>query len=101
MIRKVRVTKWAQKNLESCPRHIQSKFKWWLELVERIGIEAARLIPGLHDEPLKGNRTGQRSIRLNRSWRAIYVLREDGCAQGCPKRYIEFIEVQEIHKHDY
>ena len=33
---------------------------------------------GFHDEPLRGQRHGQRSIRLNRAYRAIYVISSDG-----------------------
>lgn len=49
-------------------------------------------MPGYHDEPLKGARVGQRSIRLNRAYRAIYVIKNDG---------IEFGSVEEVNKHDY
>jgi len=43
----------------------------WIEAVEEDGLEATRRVPGFHDEPLKGPRRGQRSIRLSRQWRAI------------------------------
>ncbi|STX81627.1 Plasmid maintenance system killer protein [Legionella busanensis] len=52
-----------------------------------------RKSPGWHDEPLKGERAGQRSIRLNKQWRAIYILKKDST--------IEFIEVMEVTPHDY
>jgi proteic killer suppression protein len=42
-------------------------------LVEEQGIEEAREIPGYHDEPLRGEREGQRSVRLSRAYRAIYI----------------------------
>ena len=93
MIRKVRVTKWAQKQLDECPLHISAKFNYWVGTVEKLGLESTRQIPGFHDEPLKGKRLGQRSIRLNRSWRGNYIICDDGS--------VEFVEVQEIHKHDY
>lgn len=50
-------------------------------------------LPGLHDEPLKGQRKGQRSVRLNRAYRAIYVERSDGP--------VELVEVIETNKHEY
>jgi toxin HigB-1 len=56
-------------------------------------VEAVRKISGYHDEPLHGNRAGQRSIRLSRQWRAIYAIQSDA--------QIEFIEVQEGNPHDY
>lgn len=52
-----------------------------------------RRLPGFHDEPLKGQRQGQRSIRLNRAYRAIYVERHGG--------EIELVEVMEVNKHEY
>ncbi|MDH4468796.1 MAG: hypothetical protein QE271_12125 [Bacteriovoracaceae bacterium] len=52
-----------------------------------------RKIPGFHDEPLKGNRIGQRSIRLSKSYRAIYEERSKGT--------FNIIDVVEVNKHDY
>jgi toxin HigB-1 len=34
-----------------------------------------------------------RSIRLNKQWRAIYVIKDDG--------EIEFVEIIEVTPHDY
>ena len=53
----------------------------WIEAVEEDGLEATRRVPGFHDEPLKGTRRGQRSIRLSRQWRAIYEIRASGGVQ--------------------
>lgn len=64
----------------------------WVETVDEIGINEVRKIAGYHDEPLKGKRFGQRSIRLNHSYRAIYIIRNTN---------IEFIEIIEVNKHDY
>lgn len=49
------------------------KFAAWVQSVELVGLEEVRKVAGFHDEALKGNRKGQRSIRLNRAYRAIYV----------------------------
>ena len=46
--------------------------------VATFGLEEIRKIPGYHDEPLRGDRKGQRSIRLSRLWRAIYRIAQDG-----------------------
>ena len=70
---------------------IHHKSSLWL--MRPLGLEEVRKRPGYHDEPLLGDRRGQRSIRLNRSWRAIYVILSDG--------RIEFVEVQEVNKHEY
>ncbi len=69
------------------------KLQAWIEAVESEGLELVRRVPGFHDEPLHGPRRGQRSIRLSRSYRAIYELWADG--------EIEFISVEEVRKHEY
>ncbi|MGH1469309.1 MAG: hypothetical protein ACRBBP_10615 [Bdellovibrionales bacterium] len=43
----------------------------WVEAVELKGLRQIRRLSGFHDEPLKGKRKGQRSIRLNKAYRAI------------------------------
>lgn len=57
------------------------------------GIEEIRKISGYHDEPLKGKRKGQRSVRLNRAYRVIYLENES----------ITLLEilVEEVNKHEY
>ena len=35
------------------------------------GLEEVRKVPGYHDEPLKGDQAGERSIRLSRSYRCL------------------------------
>ena len=70
---------------------VHRKFFLWISEVETKGILDARRRPGWHDEPLKGHRSGQRSVRLNEQWRAIY--RE--------KNGIVCIEVIEVTPHDY
>ena len=92
MIRLVVVSPAAQKQLRKVPHHIAEKLLVWVRSVESYGLEEVRRVPGYHDEPLKGQRAGQRSIRLSRSYRAIYVI-----AQG----NVEFVSVEEVHKHEY
>lgn len=62
-----------------------------LLIATRLG--EVRKIPGYHDEPLKGTRTGQRSIRLSKAYRAIYEIDQEG--------KIEIVKVLEVNKHDY
>jgi len=69
------------------------KLMAWIEAVEEDGLEATRRVPGFHDEPLKGKRRGQRSIRLSRQWRAIYEIRVRGGA--------ELVSVEEVTPHAY
>jgi len=68
------------------------KLAAWVESVETTGLESVRQVPGYHDEPLKGNRRGQRSIRLSLAYRAIYIIRNE---------QMEFVSVEEVNKHDY
>ena len=95
------VTRTAQKQLRKVPRHIVRKFEGWVVLVTEEGIEAARKIPGYHDEPLVGDREGQRSIRLNRSYRAIYEECQDIAGEDDDEVVIEFVSVEEVINHDY
>ena len=75
------------------PLHIAVKLKAWADDFEKRGIEEVRKTKGYHDEPLKGKRKGERSIRLSKSYRAIYIIAKD--------RSIEFISIEEVNKHDY
>jgi toxin HigB-1 len=83
----------VEKQLRKVPDYIAEKFRAWARAVEEDGLPTVRRLPGLHDEPLKGDRQGQRSIRLNRAYRAIYVERDDG--------EVELVEVIEVNKHEY
>lgn len=100
MIYDVRLTKRAEKDLRSVPTHIQKKFQLWIEAVGEFGLEEVRKVPGYHDEPLKGPRKGQRSVRLSRNYRAIYeVLTE--VSSGKQKKLVDCVSVEEISKHSY
>ena len=92
MIRDVRISKQAEKSLRKLPRHVIVALAAWMEAVELRGLDEVRKIPGYHDEPLHGARSGQRSIRLNRSWRAFYVI---------VRERVVFVEVIEINHHEY
>lgn len=46
----------AKKNLSKVPSYIKEKLLLWVDSIERIGINKTRIIPGYHDEPLKGER---------------------------------------------
>jgi proteic killer suppression protein len=83
----------VEKALRKVPIHIALKFRAWALAVEEDGLPSVRKLPGFHDEPLRGTRQGQRSIRLNRAYRAIYVERPGG--------EVELVEVIEVNKHEY
>lgn len=97
MIVEVRLSRSAERDLRKVPSHVRLKLLAWVDAVEREGMPEVRKLPGYHDEPLKGQRDGQRSIRLSRSYRAIYEERE----QKDGRTVVEFAEVQEVNKHDY
>ncbi len=86
-------TKQALKAADKAPWHIQEKLALWAKSVANYGLISVQQIPGYHDEPLKGKRTGQRSIRLSRQWRAIYTINEDNT--------IQLVTVIEVMAHDY
>lgn len=90
---RVELEKFAQKQFRKLPRHIQKALRTWTLLIEEFGIGSMRRIPGYHDEPLKGERRGQRSSRLSQGYRVIYVENEVG--------EIVVVSVQEVNKHDY
>ena len=93
MIRAVELAEHARKQLRKVPKHIAVRLSGWIELVEEEGLAEAQKRPGLHDVPLKGSRQGQRSIRLNRAYRAIYRIVETG--------KLEVARIEEVNKHDY
>jgi proteic killer suppression protein len=81
------------KQLQKLPTFVIDKLNAWIRSVEREGIREVRKILGYHDEPLKGDRKGQKSIRLTKAYRAIYTESKLG--------NIEFIIVEEVNKHEY
>jgi proteic killer suppression protein len=87
------VTKNAQKDLRSVPYHVAFKLQLWIDSVKNEGLREIRKRPGFHDEPLKGKRQGQRSIRLSKGYRAIYEIDINGS--------IHFIEIIEVNNHAY
>jgi toxin HigB-1 len=89
----VRLSRSALKGLKKIPDQVSCKLAQWIDYVGFYGLREVRKRPGYHDEPLLGKRWGQRSIRLSRSYRAIYVVRKDGA--------VHFIEILEVSKHAY
>ena len=87
----VTLSKTFEKQLRRAPKHIKINAIDWIESVEEYGIRYMRQFPGFHDEPLKGSRKGQRSIRLSRGYRLIYAEIEKEI----------HIHVLEITKHAY
>ncbi|MBL7546090.1 MAG: type II toxin-antitoxin system mRNA interferase toxin, RelE/StbE family [Bdellovibrionaceae bacterium] len=80
-----------EKQLSKVPDFIRKKVIFWIFLVESNGLTEVMKSPGFHDEPLKGERKGQRSVRMNRAYRLIYHVIQDRV----------HIELLEVHKHEY
>lgn len=88
----VRLSSKAEKDIRKIPQHILDNLLGWIDEVQVEGLDEVRRIPGYHDEPLKGAWSGFRSIRLSRSYRAIYRV-----IQG----EVRLVVIQEVNKHDY
>jgi proteic killer suppression protein len=78
------ISKKALKELDKLPKSIVQSLMSWIISVESEGIAEIRKIAGYH---------GQRSIRLNKAYRAFYKISDDG--------EVELVEVIEVNKHKY
>jgi len=83
------------------PKDVVRRLRAWIEAVGLLGLREVRCRPGYHDEPLRGVRKGQRSIRLGRKWRAIYTERFVNKSDGQKMIRMELITVEEVTPHDY
>lgn len=83
----------VEKSLIKLPFHIRIKLLEWARSIERDGLRNVRMMKGFHDEPLLGDRKGQRSVRLSKAYRAIYKEEKNND--------INLIIVLEVNKHDY
>ncbi|MEQ1721778.1 MAG: hypothetical protein ABL930_01290 [Pseudobdellovibrio sp.] len=90
---KVIWSKRVDKQIHTLPVFIVKKFYAWVTMVSISGIRDTRRCVGLHDEQLKGARLGQRSIRLNNAYRAIYIEHTN--------KTLSILEVIEVNKHEY
>lgn len=90
---RVLLARFAEKQIRRLQPHVVEALWTWVRSVELDGIYATRIVPGYHDEPLKGDRNGQRSVRLSKAYRVVYEEIESG--------EIVLICVLEVNKHDY
>ena len=93
---RVTLSKQAVKDIDRIPGYVKLKFLSWAKAVEIFGLPEVRVNMGYHDEALKGDRSGQRSIRLSKAYRAIYVTHHELGAIT-----MEIVEIQAINKHRY
>jgi toxin HigB-1 len=87
------ISKKAVKELKKIPKHILIQFDLWVEVIETDGFKAMQKIKGYRDHALKGERKGQRSTSLSRSWRVIYILDE--------QKKLLTVDVLEVNHHEY
>lgn len=87
------LSKKADKSLKKIPKAIFVLFEAWIDLIEEKGLSSVQRINGYRDHKLIGDRKGQRSASLNRSWRVIYTIDEEHSTV--------WIQVLEINNHDY
>ena len=83
----------VERDLRKVPKEIVVRLMRWAKTVEEFGLNEVRKVKGYHDEPLKGLRQGQRSIRLGIKWRAIYTQSKTN--------EINIIKIEEVTPHDY
>ncbi len=83
----------VEKQIDALPAHIVGSFYDWVRAVERDGMESVRRLPGYHDEGLKGELKGVRSVRLTKAYRVLYVESVDG--------NLKIAYVTRVSKHDY
>jgi proteic killer suppression protein len=93
MVSVVIISKNANKDLRKVPARIIDQLQVWIKTIEKGGYLSMQQIKGYRDHALKGNRNGQRSSSLTRSWRVIYSVDES--------INLITIEVLEVNHHDY
>jgi len=93
ILTEVTLSKSAEKDVRKLPQNIQEALFAWINRITFQGLANTRKIAGYHDEPLSGNRKGQRSVRLNKAYRAIYIQKNG--------EKIELVTIIEVNKHKY
>lgn len=88
----VNISKSAEKDLRKLNKDIVTSLQEWISLVEAKGLAEASMVRGYNTEHLKGDRKGERSVRLNKAYRAIFTV-ENGVVQ--------IVTITEINKHKY
>lgn len=89
----VRWSRKVQKQLDDLPEYIVGSFYDWAKAVERDGMESVRKLAGYHDEKLRGELAGLRSVRISKAYRVFYFETADGS--------IKVAEVTKVSKHEY
>ena len=96
----VHFTEFAEKQVSKLPAEMQESLSIWVRTVEYKGLQHMRSFRGYRDEALNGSRSGQRSARLNKAYRVIYIETVDSFGE-VKEAKIEAIKIIEVNKHDY
>lgn len=83
----------AKKDVRRIPRNVAVKFQAWLTVVRESGLKSAQQMSTFRDHALVGDRKGQRSVYLSRSWRLVY--------RTYPEKQVTVVEVLEVMNHEY
>ena len=68
---------WERKRIKSLPNELLKVARRKLGFLEdAVDLNDLRVPPGNRLEPLKGNRSGQYSIRINEKWRICFMWHE-------------------------
>ena len=84
----------VERGLADLPRQVRRRLLAWMDVVVTEGIMRARAVRGFRDEALLGKLKGLRSIRLSRSYRAIYRVALGQGGRSC-------VYVEKVTKHVY
>jgi len=93
--RKVVLSDKAKRDLKKIPQYIVRKLVTWIDFTTKYGLTETKKIYGFNDKALRGKRKGQRSIRLNKAYRAFYTEHDNGSVE------LNYIEVIEVNNHEY
>ncbi len=88
----VKMTKGSEKDFKGLPKEIKDSFQVWVKNISEIGVAETGKIKGYNHEHLKGKRKGQRSARLNKSYRVIFTVKNGE---------VQIVTVEEINNHKY
>jgi addiction module RelE/StbE family toxin len=81
----------ARKSLAKLPQELLKKYEKWKDIVAVSGPVGLRAIRGFHDEALRGEWFGFRSLRLSIQYRIIYRIIRDEC----------WVDVINVNAHDH
>lgn len=90
---KVILEKRAEKQLIKIPKYILMQFDLWVTIIETEGLEKMQAVRGYRDHRLKGERKGQRSSSLSKSWRVIYLADKNNS--------LLIVKILEVNHHEY